>query len=321
MALTPKPRPGVIYVRQYVQICRKPGEPESRSVEEFTEPHAREASASGELIPGHGLDIRLAHALIGKWNRLGRLVSPNPNAPMWAYELIEPEDTMIEISSLLAQPVDGANPKLPLIIRFEREVKTEGATLGALNAEYQAHAKKLVDAMTRHIPGGLFDALAVEFLDRKRSLFAVAHVAEEPAPAPAPPVDTETHILNLDLLTRVARSPGVQVELINLAVEQSGMSPNEFAPIVLEMLAAAGDGFTQNWERFLKLQAAVSGTRHPLVAKDTVRAMISLTPAVREALEAACAPGASFDQLVDAVRIVFTAAIVTNHLTPKRRDV
>jgi hypothetical protein len=316
MTLTPKPQRGVIYVRQFIQICTKPGEEPTRQVMEFKEVHAREASASGELIPGHGLDIRLAHALVTKWTRLGQLPAPaNPTAPMWAYELIEPEDTMIEISSLLAQPVDGANPKLPLIIRFEREVKTEGATLGALNAEYQAQAKKLVDAMTRHIPGGLFDALTVEFLDRKRSLFAVAHVAEEPAPAPV--ASTETHILNLDLLTRVARSPGVQVELINLQHAPQW----DFAPIVLEMLAAAGDGFTPNWETYLQEQAGSSGgDRHTPVAKTAVRSTISLTIAVREALGAACAAGASFDQLIDAVRIVFTAAIVTSVLAVKRSD-
>ena len=92
MTLTPKPQRGVIYVRQFVQICTKPGEEPTRRIMEFKESHAREASASGELIPGHGLDIRLARALIRKWNALGRLPAPaNPNAPMWAYELVETE--------------------------------------------------------------------------------------------------------------------------------------------------------------------------------------------------------------------------------------
>ena len=225
---------------------------------------------------------------------------------------------MKTIETLKATPMHSADVVPPLTIVFSRNVE-EDRSLNDHRRVYAAEAAIIVGAMLQHAPGGLTDAILTELAQRKSSLLRVAHEPIELTLEPAPVASTETHILNLNLLTRVARSPGVQIALINLTAPARSNVPYDFAPIVLEMLAAAGDDFTQNWEQFLNRQAGEIGTQHPLIAKDTVRALISLTPSVREALEAACASGASFDQLVDAVRIVFTVAIVKNHLTPKRR--
>ena len=224
---------------------------------------------------------------------------------------------MKTIETLKAAPMHSADVVPPLTIVFSHTVE-EYRSLGDLRRMYAAEAAIIVGAMLHHAPGGLTDAIFAELARRKAGLLRAAHEPIELTPEPAPVASTETHTLNPKLVTRVALSPGVQIALINLTAPARSNVPYDFAPIVLEMLAAAGDDFTQNWEQFLNRQAGESGTRHPRIAKDTVRALISLTPAVREALEAACAPGASFDRLVDAVWIVFTAAIVTNHLTPKR---
>ena len=224
---------------------------------------------------------------------------------------------MKTIETLKATPMHSADVVPPLTIVFSRNVE-EDRSLNDHRRVYAAEAAIIVGAMLQHAPGGLTDAILTELAQRKSSLLRVAHEPIELTLEPAPVASTETHILNLNLLTRVARSPGVQAETINLVALAGDNAPLDFAPIVLEMLAAAGDGFTPDWEMYLEMQTRGGGERHTNVAKAAVSSLIRLTPSVREALEAACAPGASFDQLVDAVRIVFTAAIVTNHLTPKR---
>ncbi len=59
------------------------------------------------------------------------------------------------------------NLELPMI---------EKATLQEMSNLYEREAKKIVSAMINCLPGGLFDAILLEFFSEKKSLLAVPFI-------------------------------------------------------------------------------------------------------------------------------------------------
>ena len=64
-----------------------------------------------------------------------------------------------------------------LIIKAEIEVNTDDLPdLKAFGVFYKKEGKIIVDAMLESLPGGLIDAILVELLDQRRSLFSVSFI-------------------------------------------------------------------------------------------------------------------------------------------------
>ncbi len=64
-----------------------------------------------------------------------------------------------------------------LTIVFYLELPTiENSTLQIMSDLYKEEAEKIIDKMLKSLPGGLFDAIMIEMLDKKRSLLAVPFI-------------------------------------------------------------------------------------------------------------------------------------------------
>lgn len=70
----------------------------------------------------------------------------------------------------------GNKMVLPLTIVAEQEIPDTDTTLEEARQVYTDQAKKMADVLYRHLPGGTMDALLVEMLTRKASLFRVPHM-------------------------------------------------------------------------------------------------------------------------------------------------
>jgi len=81
------------------------------------------------------------------------------------------------IKTYKASPV-GKEEIPSLAIMFDQEVP-EFKCLGDAGMAYHTAAKEIVTAMGRNIPGGLFDAILVEMMRAKVTLFRVPHFTEE----------------------------------------------------------------------------------------------------------------------------------------------
>lgn len=81
------------------------------------------------------------------------------------------------IKTCKASPV-GDREVPSLIVEFSLEVP-ESDNLKAIGNFYRNTAKDIVNAMGKSIPGGLFDAILVEMMRAKVSLFRVPHFDEK----------------------------------------------------------------------------------------------------------------------------------------------
>lgn len=79
-----------------------------------------------------------------------------------------------------ATPMSSAIPNL-IIEATGMVVETEGENLDFVRASYITQARDLTDAMFSTLPGGLIDAILVEFMRRKVSVLAVP-LRVEPKP-------------------------------------------------------------------------------------------------------------------------------------------
>lgn len=82
-----------------------------------------------------------------------------------------------EIRTYKASPV-GEEEVPSLAIVFDQEVP-DFEHLDDGRMAYRDAAKEIVEAMGKSLPGGLFDAILVEMMRAKVSLFRVPHFTEE----------------------------------------------------------------------------------------------------------------------------------------------
>jgi hypothetical protein len=76
----------------------------------------------------------------------------------------------------LAQRTLQAEPTEPITIVMDKEFpKMISENLDALDERFLAEARGLCEVLYKHLPGGVFDRLLGEMLQRKASHFVVSH--------------------------------------------------------------------------------------------------------------------------------------------------
>lgn len=78
-----------------------------------------------------------------------------------------------------AQPMPSDQTVPDLKIEVTDLVNTEGMNLDEMREFYAGQARGLIEAMFKSLPGGLIDAILVEMMRRKVSVFAVAYEMEK----------------------------------------------------------------------------------------------------------------------------------------------
>lgn len=81
------------------------------------------------------------------------------------------------IRSWKAKPAAGVRTP-GLILKFDLRINEErfrGLSLDEMKRRYQKEARRIVDAMSQHLPGGLTDAIFSVFCEKKASLLIVPH--------------------------------------------------------------------------------------------------------------------------------------------------